>query len=297
MGRKVAFITGASRGIGKASALALAKTGYDIVVTARTLREGEQHEYGTTAADAKRMALPGSIELTAEAVRKLGREALPIRLDLLGLPSIDTAVERALEEWGQIDLLLNNGIYQGPGSMETFLEIPLEAMQKIFAGNVFSPLHITQLVLRHMLERGGGTIINMTSGSALMDPPAPPGQGGWGFAYGASKGAFTRMVGILNVEFGARGIRAFNLNPGYVETEAQKVQQGGNANPFLAHFKAAPPEVPAAVIAWLASEPEADEVLGQVVDAMRLCAKRQLVPGWPPPKDERREVNGTLKRS
>jgi NAD(P)-dependent dehydrogenase (short-subunit alcohol dehydrogenase family) len=284
MTRKVAFITGASRGIGKASALALAKKGYDIVVTARTVREGERYDYGSTAADVKEMALPGSIELTAEEVRKLGRDALPIRLDLLDLPSIDAAVDRAIAEWGQIDLLLNNGIYQGPGTMEAFLDIPLDALQKIFEGNVFAQLHITQLAVRHMLERGGGTIINMTSGSALMDPPAPTGQGGWGFAYGASKGAFTRMVGILNVEFGPRGIRAFNLNPGYVETESQKQRLEGEDNPFLAHFKGAPPEVPAAVIAWLASEREADEMVGEVVDAMRFCAKRQLVPGWPPPK-------------
>lgn len=284
MERKVAFITGASRGIGKASALALAERGFDIVATARTVREGERFDYGSTAADSREMSLPGSIELTAEAVRALGREALPIRLDLLDLASIDAAVEKALAEWGRIDVLLNNGVYQGPGSMELFLDISLDAMQKIFTGNVFSALHITQLVLRDMLARGAGTIINMTSGSALMDPPAPAGQGGWGFAYGGSKGAFTRMAGILNVEFGSRGIRAFNLNPGYVETEAQMARRGDADNPFLAHFKGAPAEVPAAVIAWLASEPEADALRGEVVDAMRFCAKKQLVPGWPPPK-------------
>ena len=287
MAHKVAFITGASRGIGKASALALAEKGYDVVVTARTVVEGEEYDYGATAAESKLMALPGSIERTAREVRSTGRKALPIRLDLLDLNSIDAAIERTLKEWKQIDLLVNNGIFQGPGLMEPFLDIRLGDVQKIFQGNVFAQIHLTQLALGHMLERGSGIIINLTSGSALMDPPAATGQGGWGFAYGASKGAFNRMAGILNAEFGERGIRAYNLNPGYVETEAQKVRLGDAENPFLGHFKGAPPEVPAAVIAWLASEEEAGSMTGEVVDAMHFCAKRQLIPGWPPPRKKR----------
>ena len=285
MARGNAFITGASRGIGRASTLALAEKGFDIVVTARTVKEGEKRDYAATSAESGLIALPGSIERTAEEVRALGRKALPIRLDLMDEGTIDSAVERALAEWGGIDVLLNNGIYQGPGLMEPFLEIPQDAMHKIFRGNVFAQLHLTQKVVAHMLDHGGGTIINMTSGSALLDPPAPTGKGGWGFAYAASKGAFTRMAGILNAEFGDRGIRAFNLNPGYVLTEAQKaLHPDGEDPPYLKHYKGAPAEVPAAVIAWLASDPEADEFLGEPVDALRWCAKKQLVPGWPPPK-------------
>ena len=93
------------------------------------------------------------------------------------------------------------------------------------------------------------------------------------------------MAGILNVEFGPQGIQAFNVNPGYVQTEQAKLRDPDDeSNPFLQHYKGAPPEVPAAMIAWLASDPEAKNFLGEPVDALRWCAKKQLVPGWPPPK-------------
>ena len=105
--------------------------------------------------------------------------------------------------------------------MEPFTSLQLAEVEKIFHGNVFAQIHITQRVLAEMLDRGaGGTIVNMTSGSALIDPPAPAGSGGWGYAYAASKAAFHKLAGILHVEHGADGIRCFNLNPGFILTEA-----------------------------------------------------------------------------
>lgn len=275
MSRKVAFVTGASRGLGKASAIALAEVGYDIVVTARTVVEGEKYDYSPTFAHSGARAMPGSIEKTAEEVRKRGREALPIRLDLLDRSSIDAALARTLDEWGHIDLLLNNGIYQGPGVMEPFLALPDDAMKRIFEGNLFAQIHLTQQVVRHMLEQGGGIVINMTSGAALSDPPGPVGRGGWGFAYAASKGAFHRMVGILHVELGKRGVRAYNVNPGYVVTEALRALFGENSDLDQAH-PGAPPEVPARAIAWLASDPGATALAGKTIDAQQLCKERGL---------------------
>jgi len=278
--RRVAFITGASRGIGRASALALAGAGFDVVVTARTVREGEQYDYGSTRAESRPMALPGSIESTAEAVRATGREALPIRLDLMDRATIDAALEHTWATWGHIDVLLNNGIYQGPGLMEPFANLRVDEAETIFDGNVFAQIHITQRVLAHMLARGrGGRIINMTSGSALIDPPAPAGRGGWGFAYAASKAAFHKLAGILHVEHGGDGIRAFNVNPGFILTEAQKAMHGGDQ--FGGAFAGAGPEVPAAVIAWLATHPDANDLSGgRHVDAQRLCEELQLVEGF-----------------
>jgi len=280
MAREVAFITGASRGIGAATARALAARGYDVAAAARTVKGGERFVYSPTVADARELALPGSLETTAAAVRERGREALVVRLDLLDRDSLCGAVDRTLADWGRIDVLVNNGIYQGPGLMDRFLDIPIDAVEKIFSGNVFSQLLLTQLVLRHMLERGSGTIVNMSSGSALMDPPAPTGEGGWGFAYGASKGAFHRMAGVLHVEHGSEGIRVFNVDPGNVHTESRDILPGGGSD-LEERFPSAPPEVPAAAIAWLVCEPEADELRGQTVQAQRLCLKRGLVPGWP----------------
>jgi len=286
MERRVAFVTGASRGIGKAAAIALAEAGYDVVVTARTVEEGEKYDYSPTVAQSREQAMPGSIQITAAEVRQRGRQALPIRLDLLDRGTIDAALAQTVREWGHIDLLLNNGIYEGPGVMEPFLNLTDAMLAKIFAGNVFAPIHITQTVLPAMLSRGGGTIINMTSGAGTTDPPNPVGAGGWGFAYGASKGAFHRLAGILHVELGARGIRAYNVDPGLVWTEAQKIlfarQLFGDQTEAMAQTIGAPPAVPAAVIAWLATQPEAAAMCGQTIDAQSFCRERPLVPGWPP---------------
>lgn len=280
MARKVAFVTGASRGIGKASAIALAEAGYDIVVTARTVQEGEKYNYSPSLTHVVTQAMPGSIQITAEAIRKCGREALAIRLDLLDRASIDAAVDQTLREWGHIDVLLNNGIYQGPGLMDRFLDLTDEMVKKVFEGNVFAQIHITQKVLPAMLERGQGVVINVTSPAGVSDPPGPSGEGGWGFAYGASKGAFHRMAGMLRVELGKRGIRAYNLDPGLVLTESQKVLFGED-NDLTRTHGGAPVTVPAAVIAWLATAPEAIAMSGQTINAQPFCAERRLVPGWP----------------
>lgn len=157
MQRHVAFVTGASRGIGKAAAIALAEAGCDVVVTARTVQEGEKFNYSATRAGSWEQAMPGSIQITAEEVRKRGRDALPIRLDLLDRGSIDAAVERTLREWGHIDVLLNNGIYQGPGLMDRFLDVSDEMVKKIFEGNVFAQIHITQKVVA--ADMLGGTCL------------------------------------------------------------------------------------------------------------------------------------------
>jgi NAD(P)-dependent dehydrogenase (short-subunit alcohol dehydrogenase family) len=269
--RKVAFVTGASRGIGKAASIALAEKGYDVVVTARTLVEGESFDG---------RPLPGSLETTAEAVRERGRQALALRLDLLEPASMQAALERTLCEWGRIDLLLNNGIYTGPGSMEHFLDLDLERVETLFRANLFAQIRLTQQVLPGMLARGRGIVINMVSAAGLQDPPAPAGSGGWGYAYAASKAAFHRMAGVLKVELADRGVRFYNVEPGFVVTEAMKLSDPSGE--FAKRFGGAPPEVPAAVIAWLASDPGAEAWDGKTVFAQKLCLELGLRPDWRP---------------
>jgi NAD(P)-dependent dehydrogenase (short-subunit alcohol dehydrogenase family) len=267
--RRVAFVTGASRGIGRAASIALAEQGYDLVVTARTRKEGESFDG---------RPLPGSIETTAREVRERGGRALEIPLDLLDRSSIESALERTLSEWGQIDLLLNNGIYTGPGSMDHLLDLELERVETIFQANLFSQILLTQKVLPGMLERGSGILINMVSAAGLGDPPAPAGLGGWGYAYAASKAALHRMVGVLAVEHAGRGVLFFNLEPGFVITEAMKLNDPDGA--LADKFAGAPPTVPAAAIAWLASDPGAGEWNGKTVFAQKLCLKLGLHPDW-----------------
>jgi NAD(P)-dependent dehydrogenase (short-subunit alcohol dehydrogenase family) len=269
MNRKVAFVTGASRGIGRACSIALAEAGFDVVVTARTVKEGR-------TADGR--PLPGSIETTADEVRRCGREALPIRLDLLERDTIDAAIERTISEWGRIDLLLNNGIYTGPGTMSEFMDLTPDLIEVMFRANVFAQIWLTQRVLPGMIERGHGCVINMVSGAGLSDPPAPVNRGGWGLGYAATKAAFHRMVGVLKVEFQNSGVSFFNLEPGFVVTEAMALNDPGGE--IAKRFQGAPPAVPASVVAWLASDPRAERWNGQTVFAQKLCLELQLQPDW-----------------
>jgi NAD(P)-dependent dehydrogenase (short-subunit alcohol dehydrogenase family) len=283
----VAFVTGASRGIGRAGALALAEAGYDVVVTARTLKAGETHDYATTTAEqGKQTALPGSLEETASEIEKRGRNALPLRLDLLDRSTLDAAVEATLEAWGRIDVLYNNGIYQGAGLMDPLMELPEDKLATVFEGNVFAQLHLTRRVLRHMIERGSGTVVNMTSNVAQHDPPARASEGGWGFAYGASKSAFHRMAAFIHVEHKNEGIRAYNIDPGYVPTEAQRIMMGEDNAVHARHAAGgAPPEVTAKMLVWLLTTEEGRARSGESFHAPSFVKKNGLLPGWPPPRD------------
>jgi len=277
--RKIALVTGASRGIGKATALQLAEAGFDVVVTARTLREGERYEHSWTVKKSDTSAMPGSLEITAAAIEKAGRRALPVRMDLLDPESIEAAVARAREVFGRIDVLINNAVTTGPGSLDTFLDTPLEVIERYLRGNVLAGAQITQLVLPELLERKQGAVVNVTSYAGQYDPPAPAGRGGWSFAYAGSKAAFHRLAGVLAVEHRDSGVRFFTLDPGTVATEMmQRNQKAQN----LEDFEAVPMDVPAAAIRWLATAPEASDLSGQTLHAYKLCKAHALVPGWPP---------------
>src|SRR5438105_3353694 len=178
MSRPVAFVTGASRGIGKECAVHLARAGHDVVVTARTVHEGE----GVDDSDERGRRVPGSLEATASLVEETGARALAVPMDLLDRSSLGAAVGTALAEWGRIDVLVNNAVHTGPGSMSHFLDTSVELLDTKLQANVLSQVVLIKAVLPGMLERGRGTIVNMTSAVAITDPPAPAGQGGWGVA-------------------------------------------------------------------------------------------------------------------
>ena len=106
--RKVAFITGASRGIGRGCALELARRGFDLVLTARTVTGSERLEHSSTVKKSLTTPLPGSLEATAGEVRALGVEALVVKLDLARREDWPAAVSAAVERFGRIDVLVNN---------------------------------------------------------------------------------------------------------------------------------------------------------------------------------------------
>ena len=252
MSKKVAFITGASRGIGAETAVAFAKAGYNVAITARTLSDGESHNHAGKCAP-----LPGSLEATAAAVSRAGGEALCLQADILEPSTLIKAAERTLEHFGRIDLLFNNAVYQGPGNQDYLLDVTPENLQAIYQGNVFTPLSLIQTLLPAMLEKQAGTIINMVSYTAFNNPPAPADKGGWGFAYPSSKAAFARMAGSIRAEHADSGVRVFNLEPGTVVTEVMKA--AGINEEVLKRFKPCTPSAIAAVVAWLAeNEPQDD---------------------------------------
>ena len=276
--RGVALVTGASRGIGKAIAVHLARAGFDVALGARTLHEGEQREHSSTVASSNTSPLPGSLSATADLVTAEGRRALPVYLDLLDRTSLGSATTTVLERWGRIDVLVNNGRYVGPGHMDQLLDTPVELLDRHLEANVMAPVVLAKLVLPGMVDRGSGVIVNLASSSGTMDPPKPAGSGGWGLGYGMSKGALHRIAGMVAVELGDRGILAFNLSPGFVATERIALDMA--AFGFDASL-GAPPEVVGAVAAWLVTSPDARARNGQWIEAQEVCRDLGLVPGWP----------------
>jgi NAD(P)-dependent dehydrogenase (short-subunit alcohol dehydrogenase family) len=275
-----ALVTGATRGIGKATAVALAAAGWDVAVCGRTRRAGEGRDDSDTG---EGRPVPGSLEETGTAVRAAGRRTLELVADLHDRATLRRTVDEVTEQWGGIDLLVNNAVDTGPGSMVAVLELTDEQVDSKLDANVVAPIVLVRAVLPGMLERGGGTIIGVTSHVATADPPGPVGRGGWGLAYAASKAAFHRIAPLLAVELGERGITAFNLDPGYVDTERQ--QANAAALGLVGHYTGAPPSVPAAAIVWL-TEHGGEMENGQTVRAQKLALERGLHADWRPDRND-----------
>jgi NAD(P)-dependent dehydrogenase (short-subunit alcohol dehydrogenase family) len=280
MDRKVALVTGASRGIGKVCAQYLARAGYDVAVTARSVKEGEEREHSSTLKKSKTNPLPGSLESTAALIEAEGREALPVPADLLDPVSLGACVATVLERWGRIDVVVHNGRYIGPGHMDQFLDTPVEIIEKQIYANAIAPLHINRMVLPGMVARGTGTIISISSAAGYADPTEPAGQGGWGLGYAMSKGAFHRVAGLLATELHGTGVRCFNVQPNLIATERIAVDMAE----FGIKANGAPADVVAVVVNWLVTDPEADEWNGRNIEAQFFCHERNLLPGWEGPQ-------------
>ena len=152
-----------------------------------------------------------------------------VPMDLLDLASVRGAGERVLAEWGHVDVLVNNAYAQTVGNMDRVLDIEIDDAQAMAIGNYLHQLALIQVILPSMIKSGNGVVVNLASGSATLDPPAPPGEGGWGLSYAASKASFGRFAGAINSEYRGAGIKAFNLSPGFVITESGKARGGADA--------------------------------------------------------------------
>ena len=202
----VAFVTGASRGIGKAVAIAFAQAGYDVAITARSQVEGEEREHSSTVRDSNTSPLPGSLQLHRGGDR--GHRPLGAR-GALGPHGPGLGRRRHRRRPRAVGPGRRPGQQRplcGPGAHGPLPRYAGRAHCATTSRPMWSlPLHILKMVLPGMLERGSGTVITMTSGAGSADPPAPAGAGGWGMGYSVSKGALHRVAGVLAVEHADSG--------------------------------------------------------------------------------------------
>ena len=185
---KVAVVTGAGRGIGQGCALAFAEVGANVVVAARTREQ---------------------VEATAEQARGHGVKALPVVCDVMQRTDLEALVEATMQEFGRVDVLVNNA--GGTPPMEALYTS--EAMfEEAFRFNVTSAFLLTRLLVPKMLQTGGGSIVNISSAAGRLVMA--------GFvAYGTAKAALSFMTRELGREFAPK-VRVNAIAVGAVETSA-----------------------------------------------------------------------------
>ncbi|MBN1664358.1 MAG: SDR family oxidoreductase [Deltaproteobacteria bacterium] len=190
---KVALITGGGRGIGRASALALADAGADVVVSSRTVPE---------------------LEKVAEEIRAKGRKGLAVACDLSKIEELQNLVDKVKEALGRIDILVNN--VGGPADV-TYLGpavgAPQEGWDKVMNLNLKIPFFLSTLVAPIMKEQQGGSIINI---GALAGMKAVEGGA---MIYGIAKAGMISMTWSLAKELGKHNIRVNIISPGVVKTK------------------------------------------------------------------------------
>ena len=148
----VAVVTGASRGIGKATAIGLAREGAHVICTARS----------TEASPSK---APGTVEETARQVQALGRRALAIPCDISREEQVEALAERTLAEFGRVDIVINNA--GGAFYMAPFLQMPMKGWEVNWGVNVRGPILCTRAFLPQMLKQGSGRIVNVSSAQTV----------------------------------------------------------------------------------------------------------------------------------
>ncbi|MCA1057331.1 3-ketoacyl-ACP reductase [Rossellomorea aquimaris] len=185
---KTAYITGAARGIGKATALELAREGVHVGLIART---------------------ESTLEKVAEEARSLGVNASVAVADISDMDQVHQAVKKLKNELGPADILINNA---GIGTYGSFLEIDPEDFKRTFEVNVFGTYYVTRAVLPHLIEKNQGDIITISSSSGLKGTAGST-------AYSGSKFAVQGMTEALMQEVRKHNIRVMTLNPSLVATD------------------------------------------------------------------------------
>lgn len=235
----VAIVTGAGRGIGKGCALALARRGVQLVINDR----------------------PDSPDLatTADEIRELGVTCTAIEADVFSRAGCEQLVMEALAATGRIDILVSNPAFSRRCS---FLDYPAELFKQTLQGTLLSSFHMSQLIARHMVERGGGGKIVFISSVQGELPIANC------VAYGAAKAGLNHMTGTIAVELSPHRINVNAVEPGWIDTPGERavfsedvVQAEGEKLPW---GRLGTPEDIGNAVAFLTSD-QADYITGTIL--------------------------------
>jgi len=251
---RVAIITGASRGIGSEIARLFAAEGSSVICAARTLHEGDHQ-------------LEGSLEKTVGEIREAGGEATSVAVNISLPEDCEQLVQAARDTYGTVDVLVNNAALTYYYPIKDF---PVNRWMRSWAVNFHAPFLLSKLVLEDMVRRGSGSIINISSGSAVG-----PGRGpypdttadGGGACYGAEKAALERFTQGLAIEVYDNGISVTSLAPSQVVATPGTVFHNlvtGMDDPLSES-----PELMAKAALLLASEP-LDLVTGRVTYSQQI---------------------------
>lgn len=263
---KVAIVTGASRGIGRHTALALARRGVNVVVTARTVDQSQSEVRGTIAE-------------TAAQVEALGASALAVGADLSQEEDLRRIVDSAIDRFGGVDILVNNAaVTYGFSFVTSVLDIPRTDWLYHYAVNVHAPFTLTQLVVPSMQARGGGRILNVTTGSAetfrVAEEPRHTGLGSdhvYLLPYFSSKRALDRFSNVVAPQLAEKNVFVISVMPGWVPSDSvnHKELKGETMDSSGPPLTPVSIDVPARVLLYFAACADPTEYMGRIFWAER----------------------------